>query len=80
MRSIVHVVSIIVLASIYARTAVHTPPARAAVATHGAPAAAGNGSCRTKPSDPSGHLAREIPLSKPRFHDSSDQARMSLLT
>jgi hypothetical protein len=28
MRSIVHVVSIIVLAAIYARTAVHTPPAR----------------------------------------------------
>jgi hypothetical protein len=50
MRSIVHVVSIIVLASIYARTAVHTPPAQAAIAAHGAPAAAGNGSCRTKPS------------------------------
>jgi hypothetical protein len=72
MRSIVHVISIIVLASIYARTAVHTPPTQAAIATRGAPAAAGNGSCRTKPSDPSGHLAREISLIEQRFHDSSD--------
>jgi hypothetical protein len=41
MRSVVHVVSIIVLASIYARSCVHTPPAQAAVATYGALATVG---------------------------------------
>src|SRR5262249_55362051 len=41
MRSIVHVVSIIVLASITPNAAVHTPPPQVAVATHGALVTAG---------------------------------------
>ena len=35
MRSVVQLVSIIVLASIYARCCGRTPPAQVAVATHG---------------------------------------------
>src|SRR5262245_50880939 len=59
MRSIVHVVSIIVLASFYAQCC--GPHATRAGCSRN-PRRTGhswNGSCRTKPSDPSGHHARK---------------------
>src|SRR5262249_9180715 len=58
MRSIVHVVSIIVLASITPNAAVHTPPPPGCGSNPRRIGHSWNGSCRTKPSDPSGHHAR----------------------
>jgi len=62
MRSCVHVVSVI--AGLDLGPKLRPQPTRAGCCAQptAPPATAGNGSCRTKPSDPSGHPARDISL------------------